>query len=39
MDETQEKIGSFFGKAEQKAEDAEQQVADTLNDTTSTMPE
>lgn len=39
MDETQEKLGSFFGKAEQKAEDAEQQVDDALNDTTSTVPE
>jgi len=39
MDETQEKIGSFFGKAEQKVEDAEQQVDDALSNTTSTVPE
>lgn len=38
MDGTQEKLGSLFGKAEQKAEDAEQTVEDKIHDST-TMPE
>lgn len=39
MDETQEKLGSLFGKAEKKVEDAEQQIDDVINDSASTMPE
>lgn len=38
MDETQEKLGSLFGKVEQKAEDVEQTVENEVHDST-TMPE
>lgn len=39
MGETQEKLGSLFGKAEKKVEDTEQQIDDAINDSASTMPE
>lgn len=39
MDETQEKLGSLFGKVEQTAEDVENTAKDVVNDSTSTMPE
>lgn len=39
MDETHEKIGSMFGKAEQHVESAEKTVEDKVKDITSTMPE
>lgn len=38
MDETQEKLGSLFGKVEQKADDLNPASKD-LNDSTSTIPE
>lgn len=34
MDETQEKLSSFFGKAEENAEDAEKTIKDKMNDST-----
>lgn len=39
MDETQEKLGSLFGKLEQKSDDLKPAVKDNLNDSTSTIPE
>lgn len=39
MDETQEKLGSLFGKVEQKANDLNPASKDNLNDSTSTIPE
>jgi hypothetical protein len=39
MDDTQEKLGSLFGKVEKKADDVEEEVKDKVNDVTSAMPE
>lgn len=39
MDETQEKLGSLFGKVEQKTDDIEEEVEDKVKDVTSYMPE
>jgi len=39
MDETQEKLGSFFGKVEHKAEDVKETVENNVNDTTLVISE
>lgn len=39
MDDTQEKLGSLFGKVEQKADDIQEKVETKVNDVTSDMPE
>lgn len=38
MDETQEKLGTLFGKAEQAPENIKKTVNDKVNDITSTTP-
>jgi len=39
MDETQEKLSSFFGKVEQKTENVKETVENNVNDTTSVISE
>lgn len=39
MDETQEKLSSFFGNVEENAENAEKTIKDKVNDSTLSMSE
>lgn len=39
MGDTQEKLGSLFGKVEQKAEDVKETIENNVNDTASIIPE